>query len=108
VETRTGDGDVEHGKQTMRDQLDHMDGLAGRVKLLRNEIPEAFSAEAVRRYQERLDDWQTAYKLVKDSFNDALSGFGQAHNLIDHHHQQAVHLADSSFTGNNVYHGLLR
>jgi hypothetical protein len=106
VETGTNDDSVEHGKQVMRTQLDTMDGSARTVGHLRDEIPQAFSAEAVHRYQEKLDDWQRAYELVRGSFSDALDGFGQAHQLIDQHHQSAVRLATSSFTGDGVYRGL--
>jgi hypothetical protein len=94
---------VATAKQTMHNQEASMDDSASRVRALRDDIPSGFSAPAVTTYQERLDDWQAAYRAIKESFNDAMNGFASAHGDIDDGHSQAKTVADGSF---GVYHGL--
>jgi hypothetical protein len=106
VEVRTGNDPVEAGKQAMRSQLEHMDGSDRTVQRLGEEVPGAFQSSAAQVWRERLDDWHRAYLQIKASFDDALGGFTQAHNLIDQHHEHAVRLAGASFAGNGVYQGL--
>jgi hypothetical protein len=103
--TKTTDFSVEHAKAVMREQIQNMEHVSANVMNLKGEIPAGFSAHAVGVYQDRMDDWNTAYKKIKEQFEDALRGFGHAHNGIDHHHDVAVQLAGNSFAG-GVYSGL--
>jgi hypothetical protein len=103
VATRTTDQDVATAKQTMVTQESSMDDSATRVRALRDEIPSGFSAPAVTTYQERLDDWRSAYEAIKASFNDAMNGFTSAHGGIDQGHGHANSVAGNSF---GVYNGL--